>query len=259
MTSNLLIGYSDIPRTSTITLSDTQDSNYPSTNLVMGGRGLLFRYNAAVTSAWIKCDAGASGASMSYFALCRANLLKTEGVTKAVMASSPNDAAWTDRIGTSAAFQTRTFTGPRSTDLLFTSTFNDQVGAYTASAIRYWRLTMDGTSGKRHFSKLFLGSWFDMGREPIYPAEHSRAAIVMNGREAPCTFSLSWQGITNTSLNSFIDKIVKYKDIAPVFLYDTNGYVLNGWTTFHAWVKNVSIQSNIYNQNSLTVVFEEAI
>lgn len=258
--TSFLIGYPDIPLQATaFTTSATEDASFPATNLITGRRGSYFQFNAVQTSYWIKADLGASvTASMQYFFLARAKLWKLAGVTQCILQSSPNDSAWTNRIGTSAAFSTRTYTGPRSEDLLFTSTFNDDAANYSASAFRYWRITGVNTSSKLPLSKWYCGNWFDFGREPLYPAEQSRTGE-KNQREAAYVFDVTWVGITDTLATSFREKIERYKDISPVVLYDSADCVINGHKTLHAWVREVEIFPDVYNQNTVRVRFEEAL
>jgi hypothetical protein len=258
--TNLLIGYPDIPLRGTVTASATEDSSYPVANLITGSRGNMFQFNATVTAPWIKSDMGASAtASMQYFFIARANLLKAGGATQLTLQSSTNDSVWTDRIGAAASFQTRTFTGPRSEDLLFTSSFNDDEGGYSSSAFRYWRILGATTASKFMFSKWYCGNWFDFGREPAYPAEQTRGALHSNQREPSYIFDLTWVGISNSLKESFIDTIVKYKDISPVVLYDAADYVLNAHKTLHAWVREVDITVDVYNQHTIRARFEEAL
>jgi hypothetical protein len=69
----------------------------------------------------IKFDLGASVTkALSYAFIARANILKSQGATEALIESSPDNAAWTSRIGTTANFQSKTFSGPRSEDLMTT-------------------------------------------------------------------------------------------------------------------------------------------
>lgn len=149
------------------------------------------------------------------------------------------------------AFDTATLRGPRS---------EDYISAFSAStAYRYWWLQYGASAASKYpRSKDYFGSWFDFGREPIYPAEQSRTGERWQ-REAAYEFTLTWVGISNTLAASFNDLIVKYKDISPVVLYDAGDYVLNGHRTLHAWVRDVTITPDAFNQNTIRVVFEEAL
>jgi hypothetical protein len=259
--TNFLIGYPDIPlRSTAFTASAAEDPSYPLKNLITGGRGRMFQFNAAQTSYWIKADMGASAtASMQFFFLARANMLKKAGVTQCILQSSPNDAAWTNRIGTAANFQSKTFTGPRSEDLLFTQTFNDDAANYTSSAIRYWRITGLTASSKMMFSKFYLGNWFDFGKEPVVPIVQRRQGYEFKNREARHIFKMSWQGIDDATRQSFNEKILRYKDINPVILYDTADLILNDMRTLHAWITDCKVRPITYNRNDISVTFEEAI
>lgn len=161
-------------------------------------------------------------------------------------------AKWTRTAQVSdTAFDTATLRGPRA---------EDYISAFSAStAYRYWWLQYGASAASKYpRSKDYFGSWFDFGREPIYPAEQSRVGNA-NQREAAYMFDLTWVGISNTLVASFIDSIAKYKDINPVVLYDSADAVLNGHRTMHAWVREIEITADVYNQNTVRVRFEEAL
>lgn len=259
--TSFLIGYPDIPfRAASMSASDTVDASYPVKNLATGGRGSMFRLSSAVTAPWVKASLpAATTASIQYFFMARANLIKAAGATRVRIQRSSDDTNWFDVIGTLSNYQTRTFTGPRSEDLLFTSSFNDEIGSYTATAYQYWRLTFNGTAQKYMFSKWYCGSWFDFGREPELPLTKYRVYGSNSERESKRIFKIRWRGIDDATRNLFFDKIARYADFNPVVLYDSGDYCLDGIRTFHAWLDSYSIRTITYNSNEITADFVEAL
>lgn len=158
-------------------------------------------------------------------------------------------AAYTD-----AGFTGETLYGPRGEDWI--SSFS------TTTAYRYWYgVYAPNTSSGSKFphSKLHFGSWFDFGREPLYPMLQKREAYSSGSREARYIFECEWQGITDAIAEDFIDKIVKYKDVSPVVLYDAGDYCLNDMRSMHAWLTRVELDKAHHNSNTIRCTFEEAL
>ena len=171
MTTNLLIGRPYIGRNATLTGSVSADSSYPFSNIVMGGRQDRAKFGSAATQPYITHDLGASLTSaVEFLYIGQATLLTARGANNVVLRSSSDNVTYTDRLGTSTALSTRTFSGPRSEDLLFTTAFNNDIGTTSASAYRYWRLQVgnSGSSKTWEIGKAFFGPWFDMGRDPSF-------------------------------------------------------------------------------------------
>lgn len=262
--TNLLIGYPSIPLAGTVTLvSGSEDSSYPLANITTGSRAKFFRMSSASNLIEIRVDLGASlTRSVDYCFIARASLLKSKGATRALLKGSAADAGYTNIIGTSAALQTRTFTGPKAEDLLFASGYNDQIGgSFPSTAYRYWRFEFGDsvTTGKWDFSKLYFGQFFNMGRDPVYPVTVTRQKTKAGERWPRYRFKLQWQGITDSTRNSFISNILNYKDVSPFVLYDTSDVVLMGLKTLHCSIISADIRPEKKDVNAITVTFEEVI
>jgi hypothetical protein len=266
MTTNLLIGYPDIPfRASAPTLvSGTEDSTLPATNAISGGRAQCFTLSSAAGVTDFKCDLGAATtAAINFLYVARGLVLKKQGSTAALLSSSTDDITYTPRIGTTSALQTRTFTGPQGDDLFFASGFNDDVaGTLPTSAFRYWRFRygVSSPTKKWFFSKLYFGTLFDMGRDPVIESMNLSCSVRENGnREPRMNFTLKWEGITNTIRNSFISNIYRWREVNPVVLYDTNNYIFNGAKTIHCSILKAEISNRTAASSDLTAEFEEQV
>lgn len=262
--TNLLIGYPSIPLAGTVTLvSGSADAAFPLANITTGSRANFFRMSAASNLIEIRVDLGASlTRAVDYCFIARANLMKSKGATRALLKGSAADAGYTNIIGSSAALQTRTFTGPRAEDLFFASGFNDQIGgSFPSTAYRYWRFEFGDsvTTGKWDFSKLFFGQLFDFGREPVHPVVVQRAKDKDWERQARYRVKLKWEGVTDTLRNSFISNVLNYRDVSPVVLYDAADYILMGLRTLHCVIIGAEIDVVGKNNSSITVTFDECI
>jgi hypothetical protein len=240
----------------------TADSNHPITNTVTGERGKRF----ALSIAWdynanLYYDLGSSvTANIDHVIIARADLLKALGATNIQLDSSANGSVWGNRAGTSSALQTRTYDGVRGEDLIFTQTYNNDTGTLAGSSHRYWALYFGAvTALKSTFSKVYFGTFFDFGREPSYPAIQNRRIQRPGNRDAVYQFTLKWQGITNTKRNELFDKILQYRDVNPVFLYDTDDLILNGIKLLHCRILDASITPITAQYNDVEILFEELI
>lgn len=266
MATNLLIGYPDIPfRASAPTVGvGVADTIYPVANIITGPRSQHFTITTAAGIIDITHDLGASlTAPVEYYFIARANTLKAQGATQLLLKSSPDNVTYTSRIGTTAALQTRTFTGPRGEDLMFASGLNDDVlGSLPTSSIRYWKqfIGVASPTKKWQFSKSYFGTFFDFGRDPEAPTLSTSADTKDDqNRDPRQLITLTWRGVTNTIRNSFVSTLYRYREVSPVVLYDKGDIVFHGYKTLHARIKSATITPDNTQANDITVTFEELI
>lgn len=156
-----------------------------------------------------------------------------------------------------AALATNTFnftslTGPQADDYI--TSFS------TSSAARhYWVQLGASTANKFQHRKQYFGSLFDFGRDPVYGATRKRKVKTTGNRFPKYEYILTWKGITDAKIQSLNSSILKYRDINPVILYDSNNYVLDGFTSLHSYITEADITSVNYNNNTVQLTFEEAI
>lgn len=150
------------------------------------------------------------------------------------------------------AFSSATLYGPRSEDYI--TTFS------TTSAYANWWVQMsnDATAKYRH-SKQFFGTWFDMGRDPEKGAAIQRAQTVSNPRDLPYRFPLTWKGVTPTVVNSLVDKILKYRDVCPVIVYDAADVFLNDHRLLYCQIVGSQITPNSAAAYDVRLDFQEVI
>lgn len=194
--------------------------------------------------------------------LARADILKAQTVNKCLLRSSPDNVTYTSRLGTTAAFQTRTFSGPRAEDLVFTRTFNDDTGGVSVSGFRYWKLVIGCTSNsKRPFSKAYFGSFFDFGRDPVYPVTITRVENGSTIRDSAHQVVFIWEGITDAKRIEFQTSVAKYQQVTPLVLYTTSYHdVMFDFRSLPVWLKDLEFNAGpVPGINTLTATFEEVI
>jgi hypothetical protein len=114
-------------------------------------------------------------------------------------------------------------------------------------------------TAKWAFSKLYMGSFFDWGRDPLYIATTTPTINNVRNRCPALKFSLRWEGVTETKVTSFISTIYRYRDINPVVLYDIADKVFFGYRTLHCRITGAQIDVSSPAYRSITVNFEELI
>lgn len=269
MKASFKISYAQIPFNSvSITPSVAANVDNNEWNLVAGPRYQRFYYGATAASRSTVYDLGTTytskNSTVDHIILARADFLKTDGCTDIVLASSPDNAAWTSRI-TISSFGSATLVGPRAHDYVATTTETAQ--------IRYWRVTYStgGSSIAYRHSKCYFGKFFTFDYDPAYEIDMiaaeqsywyaaSGAAHFVRPSEPIYRISLNATAVSDTTVKSFEDNIARYSHRCPVFLYDVGvPAVLNNVSPIHAWLVDYSVEKVAYNYNQIRAVFEEAI
>ena len=257
MATNLLIAYPDIGLKATLTSSPATATGYNANNIITGPRSDLWKANATATDhAWI-FDLGASTtSSVSYALLDRSPLLYKQSATsigKVYLYGSTDGISWGSILHTLTS-QSSSLVGPQSDITVGTLT--------TTTAFRYWRANVqasDASTLQAVTGKIYFGTMFDMGREPIAPRMATRSTKQGQPRETANILNLTWEGITNTTVQNFIDKIVKIKDTSVLYLYaPTYTPILFGWTVFPRWLRSCEVSTDWYDRNTTKATFEEA-
>lgn len=156
MASSLKISYAQIPFNSvSITPSVAADTNNNEWNLVAGPRYQRFFYGSAATSRSTVYDLGTTYASkdstVDHLVVARADFLQDDGTTTITLASSPDNATWTDRIA-SSTIATDTLTGPRANDLVIAG------GPPIIGGCTLW---LDATKGVTKDGSNLVSQWND--------------------------------------------------------------------------------------------------
>lgn len=264
--TNLKICVPDIPfQSSRIIASNSTADIENQYNLIGGERFTFCKLAAAASSCTYTFDLGDTytnkNASVEYLLISRADLLGCNTVT---LERSPDNSAWTN------VFNITTFTGtsrvgPRSNDYITTTTLT--------SAFRYWRLGFSMSAGTNTFSvsKINFGSFFNFSfdcdfKVNIVPPElptleyPSGAVRKIRDQEPRYRIELKWGNETDTVLKNFSNKVVRYHDICPVWLYTSaESQVLDGKTLIHCKLVEFETRRDFNNLNSVRAVFEEVI
>ena len=252
MSSNFLIGYPDIPFASTIVTQPTASSGYAATNVVNGSRGDMFKLASAATTTTYEWDYTTTTAP-AYLYIARADLIRkrdSASTTWTVTGSASSSFTFPDTA--TDTFDTSDLKNPRGEDLIATFSYG--------TAYRYWRVRITTTASFAHqFSKIYLGSWFDFGREPVADLRQTLGAQSAWSRHTAFNLRMTWRGISDSLVNSLNTKITQYRDVNPVILYDAADLILGGYRVLHARIANVEISLDTYNSNSVAIEFEELI
>lgn len=254
MTSDLLIGYPDIPFLGSMYTEPPSESGYDAENALTGARGDYYIALSSVSQSIFEFDMG-SGTTRTpeYMSLMRADLMRrhdSADCTWSVVGSSASN--FSSPVTASGTFAIADLLGPRDEDYL-----TSLVGL---SAKRYWRFQINSTASFKHqLSKVYFGNWFDFGRDPIFPADKS-VEFKEDGNRAPrYLVNLTWLGVTNTVRNDFISKILKWRDVNPVILNDTSGKILDGNRLLHCVITECSFTPRGVNYSDVSLSFEELI
>lgn len=265
MASNLLIGYPDIGfrATSVSYTSGTDSTDHPASNATYGSRNDYVQANSAAMASVIQWDLGAAvTATAEFLFIAGAKLTKAQNATRILLGANSGGGS-TNIIGTTASLQTRTYTGPRSDDLIFASGFNDDVGgSLPSAAFRYWTLEISHASltDVWRFRKAYFGLFLDFGHDPVYEGFALSSSVESDwNREPRQPFTLKWKGVTNSKRNSFISNIYRYRDVMGVVLYDTNNYIFNGAKTMHCSVTGARFSKRTTQTCDIEVDFTELI
>lgn len=281
MPSSFLICYPDVP-VSALTVTSNQastalDADYPIVSLFSGRRHNYFQLATASSQLRITFDLGTGNSRVvDHLILGGCPVLLSDAIASAILDGSNDASNYTNILGGTSNFTTRTFNGPDGDDLIYTSTYNNTL-SYSATSYRYFRITLDESSGLSSFalSKLYFGAAFDMGQEPAtYDMEVStesdadtwkaeRGHTFMTKAFHPKhRFTIEWDGVTDAKAEEFDQKVLKnpYRDY--VWLY-AGSFQDPLYDNKLVYCKVVDTECEIVkeeeNYNNIKAVFEESI
>ncbi len=279
--TSLLISYPDLPfRALYYSATQVFDQDYPLENMFAGERGAWSRLQTATSgSVAIIWDLGSSGAAATFDHMIVGGVseLLGGGCIGCALAGSPDNVTYTNHLGTAAGFATRTFAGPNSRDVLFTrfaTNINNDIGP-AAGTYRYWRVSIYGGTQKFPLSKLHIGNFLDLGKEPDfyewsvvdtdetpwqYPRGHqSMGRLTHEIRRV----TLEYDGLSDALVNSITANLLRDPYRRTVFLHAvTYTEVLFGNSLLHCRVvaDECSIERTTKaNWNNVKLVFEEMV
>lgn len=276
--SSLKISFPDITdAAATITQTNnsrvaiTGDEDFPVLNTVTGFRYNYFKFGTSSTSRRIEYNLGTGNTQTAdHVIIARADCLQDAGVTVGYVNRSSNGTTWTTE-STLSSFDSATLYGPNANDYIKTFT--------ESSAYQWWEIAFTA-SGSTNFplSKVYLGKFFDPGVEPTLrdwrierDAGEEVKFISDNGtsyfgRKADPIYRIRarWEGVTDDLAAEFQNKIQRYSDRNPVFLYeaDSSTDLLDSQTLIHCKITRAEVQRNFNGAGDLATIiaeFEEVV
>lgn len=253
MTSNLLMGYTDQQAWGSTLTAPAAATGYLAANIEGGSRSKHYkRATAGTTSIW-EYDLYADQA-ITYIYIARADLVRlSDSAASTIALRGATSSAFTTGETVSHTFNIADLLGPKNEDFIYT---------FTTTARRFWRITLTTTASFQHeLSKILFGSFFDMGRDPIYEQLYQERDWKpgRQERETQSRFNLTWRGVTQDTKKSLIWSPLWDMDVCPIFLYDPNDYILNGQKLLHCNIKSHRINAISTNNFEVQLEFEELI
>ncbi len=278
MTSSFLICYPDVPPSSlVVSTSSAYDVDYPIECSFYGRRHNYAQLAATASTVVITYDLGAGNSrTVNHFIVGGGQVLLSSSVNGVVLAGSNNGSAWTNQLGTSANYATRTFNGPDGDDLIFTPGYNDEIAGVLA-AYRYFRVTITKSLADLLFpvSKLYFGSAFDMGCEPstydmtVDTEEdadtwvfHRGQPLVTKAFHPKHRFTVEWDGVSDAMADAFETTILENPYRNYVYLYAGNyadPLYDNKLVLCEVVADECSIEKQYDDWNVVKAVFKESI
>lgn len=267
-----MISFPDIPaRAVSVSTSDSYLSDLPIYSAISGERYTRARITGtAATSNTIDflLDSGVT-ASSDHIIIAHADQLIDHptyaDITEVYVQSDTSSGFGSaTTVHSNTSFNSSTLYGPDSSDYIATWS--------AATARRYWRVKFTNPSdSKLDLSKIYLGTFFDMGIDPTsysidpmdkppYLSRNDSGSLVTAGRKRPrYKVSVGWEGVTDTIAQSFSESILKIQHKHQgVFLYaPTVTQLLDGFTLLHCKLTNRRISSSVPDWNYISCEFEE--
>lgn len=261
----LLISIPDIPFTSINRKNLGTYNQFGDKWNAVNGERFLYAYQESTGDMVYEFDCGAGRRHASnHIIIARADRLKTCGVSTISLDASSPSSSYVSQF-TESSFNSAVLYGPQTQDYINYS-FNSQ-------QFRKWRFTAAGASNPKILSKIYFGTSFDMGIDPVYSYEKVFESLPEFETESGAMefarladpfyrFTFTWEGVSDTKQKEFFNKIVRQKDTQKLFLFTTaNHHILNGFRVLHAkLVEASSVNSGkVRNWNDIEATFEEII
>lgn len=160
----------------------------------------------------------------------------SESLSSAILAGSNDNSSYTNILGcTAGTFSTRSYAGTDNDTVLFTPVLNTNVTSPPdpIPSYRYFRLTLTFNASPSWLpSKIYLGTAFDMGKEPdfydmevstegnadtwVYPRGHTIMSKAFYPRHRA---TIEWDGVSDAKATEFFEKILSDPYNKTFFLY----------------------------------------
>jgi hypothetical protein len=262
MATNLLLSFPAIPDDAlTITSSASLNENTTLRSVCSGYRKTLVATASDQTSWTIDFDLGASNTqAVDHVAIARADSLQAD-VTQLLVRRSSNGTTWTAEH-TDASFASATLRGTKAQD------YFEEIA--TSSAYRYWRIDYTSSASRLIHSKIHLGEFFDIGRDPedlmidipsITSTFEAGDGTEYQSRvvEQLRSIKVIWKGVTDANAESFMNKARDHRKRFCYLYAQSDTSVLDGFKCIHCEIdpKSVRREPISNNWNLVGAVFKE--
>lgn len=277
--TNFVISYADIPFRAaymqsgygaSFTVAEDYDW-WPRWNTINGPRHNWYRSGTSSSVGhWLKYGlTSGTTSTVDHLLVARADYIHAKSPTieyTVAVARSSDNVTYTEETST-PDISSYNLLGPRAEDFI--------IEIPLTSAYRYWRLEFVLSSASDfRCSKIHLGTFFDFAKEPVeykperIPASQSSwiassgAQYLLRLDEPIYKLDVVWDGITDDLTTSFINKIVRYRHINPVFLYTRYKHaILDNQQLLHCQLTDfkTSQDKKIKDYNRIECTFEELI
>lgn len=279
--TNLLIAYPDIPARCTRIAPENgfnggtqnEDEDWPLVNSTIGKRWQHFKSASSASTHYLTYDLGLlRSATASFVLLSRLDFLRalTPQVDYKLYGSNDNFVTST-LIDSVTNLDSVTLLGPRA---------NDWLRTFTASAsYRYFQIQLLNTTPTAfdvRLGKVLLGNLFDFGLDPgpallSKPYDVGKAEFTADSGskhlarvESPkYQVGFTWEGVSDSATQSFIEKIYDKRDTQTVFLYTTSFHdILDSTQLLHVRVLDEFSVTGVRGKPNYNVVnanFQEVL
>jgi len=255
MSTNLVIGYADIPQAAEFSaVNHAVNQLYPYANLFGGNKVDRFYLDAeGATNLEISfaLPVGESQAA-NFFYIAKANLLQQSGVTQiALKGNSTDNLATAVAVATYSSFNSEPLYGTSDED------FIDLM--LESTPYRYWWVVYSSpTDSLFPHSKLLFGKVFDPGLDPNAAATITRLRIGGMSRESVFTFQFTWNGMTYDKAVDMYNTFYMTKRFVPLVLITRSWHdILMGHRAIFCRLTDMSLPPRITDYCNVTATFEE--
>lgn len=145
------------------------------------------------------------------------------------------------------------FLGPRGEDIAINFTKN-------TSSHDYHRIRTSVSPASPHrYSFIIICELFDFGRDPIANFQASQSFIPGLQRHKQKELTLTWKGVSNEKLNTFKGLILKWADMSPIVLYETNDAILQGDKALLCNIIRYDARGLTSNTNEVRLTVKETV
>ena len=265
--TSFLISFPDIPLNCVdYSVSRDLDELYPFANTISGSAKSYFKFETATSSVNIDYDMGAGNtASYDHIIIARADRCN-EG-TNSVSDLSVRYSS--DGVGFTTDYSNTSFNAAT----LYRNVFLYSRYGSGALDYRYWRVRFSTTglanpTSNYRLSKIYLGNFFDMGREPAeYKIAVSTPKSEFLSSDGTRHFARSegyaheieiiWQGVSDAKAREFIKKAKDEKHKGCFLHTDSYTTILNDKTILHCECLDADAQQTWTDWNIVKATFRE--